>query len=179
MENEDEIRRFKEAFSDTESLILQTSYLPYSHRQHLTEQEEMLNLINSVRNIEIPFDEIWQELHRSLNGRLPAEMSSIDQIEIKKKVVQIQMLIETIALLKADTKSFFKAFFDSSPKKWDLVIRYGNSFKKNLINLFKVFITFLEDEQLLMVASGEDIVSNMQEISNINSELCTLFTRLI
>lgn len=179
-ENDDEIRSFKETFSDTESLILQTWYVPYDHKQHLTEQEEMLNLINSVRSIQSPIEDIWEELVKVLQGRLPVEMSSIEQYEIKKKVVQLQMLSECVKKLKVDTKSFFKSILDqNSQNKWDMVIKTGSAFKKNLVNLLKIFITFLEDEQLLMIARGEDIVASMQEIANINSELWTLITKLI
>jgi hypothetical protein len=146
--------------------------VPYDHKQHLTEQEEMLNLINSVRSIQSPIEDIWEELVKVLHGRLPVEMSSIEQYEIKKKVVQLQMLSECVKKLKVDTKAFFKPILDqNSQNKWDMVIKTGSAFKKNLVNLLKIFITFLEDEQLLMIARGEDIVASMQEIANINSEL--------
>ena len=153
--------------------------LPYDHKQHTTESEEMLNLINSVRNIQQPFTEIWDELSLILTGKLPAEPSSIDQSEINRKIVQIQMVIDATKEIRSITKTLFDPFQNNKNKiHWDHMIRYSNILKKNIINLFKVFITFLQDEQLLMIAIGEDTVSSMQEISNINKDLVQILTNM-
>jgi hypothetical protein len=176
-ETEEETKGFREAYGDAESLILQTCYVPYDHKQHLNEQEEMQNLINSLRSIEGPIHEIWQELARILKGKMPADISMIEQFEIKKKVVQLQMLNENIKELDTNTLNFFKGVLDqNNPNKWTIVIKTGSVLKRNFINLLKVFINFLEDEQLLMVTKGEN--TGMQEISEVNSELCSLLTKM-
>jgi hypothetical protein len=151
--------------------------VPYDHKQHLNEQEEMLNLINSLRSIEGPIQEIWVELAKVLKGKMPADISLIEQYEIKKKVVQLQMLSENIKELDNNTRNFFEGVLDqNNPNKWTIMIKTGSMLKKNLINLLKVFINFLEDEQLLMVTKGED--TSMQDIAEVNSELCSLFTKM-
>ncbi|CAI2384971.1 unnamed protein product [Moneuplotes crassus] len=176
-ENEEEIRSFKDAYKDAEAAILSTCYVPYHLKQYTTEQEDMLNLTNSVRNIEHPLNEIWDELSRALRGKLPTDGSHIEQHEIKKKVVQIKMLSDKVGALKIQSKNFFKIFLDQeNPRRWDLAIKNGALMNKELVNLLKVFITFLEDEQLLMVTKGEE--TGMQEISDINSELCSVLSKI-
>jgi flagellar capping protein FliD len=134
----------------------------------------MLNLINSLRSIEGPIQEIWVELAKVLKGKMPADISLIEQYEIKKKVVQLQMLSENIKELDNNTRNFFEGVLDqNNANKWTVMIKTGSMMKKNIINLLKVFINFLEDEQLLMVTKGED--TSMQDIAEVNSELCSLF----
>ena len=179
-ENEDDLREFKESYNIAERAILQSWFIPYNHKQYLREQEELLNLNNSIRGVQQPFDEMMDEIYKVLNGKLPADLHTVEQYEIKKKVVQIQMLIEIVNEIKSYGKQFFIIYYDNSNKnRCELLINYGILLKKNLINMWKVFATFLEDEQLLMVSSGDDIVSNMQEIGNINSELWSLLLKII
>ena len=167
-ENEEDQREFKEYWNIVERIILQNWAIPYNHKQYLREQEELLNLNNSIRGIQQPFEEMNEEFSKVLNGKLPADIHTVEQYEIKKKVVQIQMLIDIVNEIKIYGKLFFNTYFSSSDiNRLELLISYGISLKRNIINMWKVFSTFLEDEQLLMVSSGDDIVSNMQEIGNI------------
>lgn len=169
-DNEDEVKVFKDTFDSTECTILQTWYVPYDNKQYLREQEEMLNLINSVKNIQTPLEDIWAEFSKVLNGRLPVDISSIEHYEIKKKVVQIQMLIDNVDQLKSDTKQFFEAIQQqSTTNKWDEVIKTSNRFKKNIVNLLKVWISFSEDEQILMITRDEED----------NSDIWALLTKMI
>jgi hypothetical protein len=123
--------------------------------------------------------DIWDSLAVTLTGKLPADPGSIDQSEINRKVVQLKMLIDTIQTIKHHTKHLFKWFSGYTHKnRWDMVLKYSKELKKHIVNLLKVFITFLEDEQLLMIAIGEDTTSSMQEISSINKELGELLTKI-
>lgn len=174
-ENEEDQREFKEYWNIVERIILQNWTIPYNHKQYLREQEELLNLNNSIRGIQQPFEEMNEEFSKVLNGKLPADIHTVEQYEIKKKVVQIQMLIDIVKEIKIYGKLFFNTYFSSSDiNRLELLISYGISLKRNIINMWKVFSTFLEDEQLLMVSSGDDIVSNMQEIGNIQFHLVYL-----
>jgi hypothetical protein len=166
----DEIREFKESFSNAELVILQTWYIPYNSKQHHREQEEMLNLMNWVKNVQGPLIEVWDEAVKILQGRLPVDISSIEHYEIKKKVVQIQMLIENTKQLKSDTITFFDSLnARASTNNWDTVIRSSNVLKRNLVNLLKVWITFLEDEQILLITRDEQD----------NTDLWALLTKII
>lgn len=101
--------------------------------------------------------EIWDEAVKILQGRLPVDISSIEHYEIKKKVVQIQMLIENAKQLRSDTITFFNSLaMRASTNNWDTVIRSSNAFKRNFVNLLKIWITFLEDEQILMITRDEE-----------------------
>lgn len=174
-----DIKTFQNSYKQTEFLIVSNFHFQYDHKQHTTEAEESLILNNSLQNIQQSFSEIFDELSLIMTGKLPADPSSIDQSEINKKVVQIKIMVDTIADIKTSTKMLFKHFSDqANPMRWDFVIKFGKSFKKHVVNLLKVLITFLEDEQLLMIAIGEDTVSSMQEIAGINKELGELLTKL-
>ena len=95
-----DVKSFQNEYKHVKQFILTNFGMQYDHNIHTSEYEELSNLTNSVFNIQAPFTELWDTLSLTLTGKLPADQGSIDESEINRKVVQLQMMVDTISKMK-------------------------------------------------------------------------------